>query len=627
MANDLSWRPRTGDIPTAPGVYRFLDERGRVLYVGKAKSLRNRLSNYFAPLSSLHERTQRMVSTARSVTWTVVGSEIEALQLEYLWINEFDPPFNVQFRDDKSYPYIAVTLADEAPRVIITRRKNIAGAKYFGPYPQVWAVHETLDWLRTMFPMRTCKDSDYAKAMATGKPCFGSQIGKCFGPCSQRISIAEHRAQVDRFISFMQRQDRSILKDIQTQMQQAAADQQYERAAKLRDQLVAAQRFFERSAIVLRDGVDCDFFGIAHDGLSAAVQQFIVRGGIIRGVHAWTVNTELNVELSELVENVILRAYSGTDQPAPEIVVPTRPSGASVLEELLSGEAGRKVTVHVPQRGEKAALLATAQQNAAHALVLYKNKRTADFTARSQALEDLQTALDLNEAPLRIECFDVSHLQGTNVVASMVVFEDGLPRKDQYRRFVLDNVRDDTDAIAQVLNRRFAHLDDDLEVADAAEIAETTGGKPKRFAYRPNLVLVDGGVPQVAAAERARIESGAPQIAIAGIAKRLEEVWLPNDSYPVILPRNSEALFLIQRARDEAHRFAITHQRARRKRDIGTVLREIPGLGETRSAALLTRFGSVAKLRAASTAEIASVPGIGPKMAASIVEFLQQSAK
>lgn len=625
MASELAWRPRSADIPTEPGVYRFLDERGRVLYVGKAKSLRNRLTNYFAPLSSLHERTRRMVTTARAVTWTTVGSEIEALQLEYLWINEFDPPFNVQFRDDKSYPYIAVTLADEAPRVIVTRRKNIPGARYFGPYPQVWAVHETLDWLRTLFPLRTCKDSDYTKAMASGKPCFASQIGKCHGPCSQQVSIAEHRAEVDRFLSFMQRQDRGIVKDIQRRMNEAAEAQQYEAAAKLRDQLIAAQRFFERSAIVLRDGVDCDFFGVAHDGLSAAVQQFIVRGGIIRGVHAWTVNTELNVEAAELVENVLLHAYAGGELPAAEIVVPSRPMNHAVLQELLSGVAQRKVTIHVPQRGEKAALLATAQQNAEHSLVLYKNKRTSDFTTRSQALEDLQTALELAEAPLRIECYDVSHLQGTNVVASMVVFEDGLPRKDQYRRFVLEDVRDDTDAIEQVLRRRFAHLSED-EQLDTDE-AERTGVKPKRFAYRPNLVLVDGGQPQVAAAAKARSGSLAEPIAIAGIAKRLEEIWLPEQDFPVILPRNSEALFLIQRARDEAHRFAITHQRGRRKRDISSTLANVPGLGEKRIATLLSTFGSVARLKAASVDDLANVDGIGPKMATTIADFLAKPAK
>ncbi|MFM6973863.1 MAG: excinuclease ABC subunit UvrC [Agromyces sp.] len=621
MAQDLAWRPRTSDIPTQPGVYRFLDGHGRVLYVGKAKSLRNRLSNYFAPLSSLHERTRRMVLTARDVVWTTVGSEVEALQLEFLWINEFDPPFNVQFRDDKSYPYLAVLLADEAPRVIVTRKRGIPGAKYFGPYPQVGAVYETLALLRTLYPMRTCKDSDYQRAMATGRPCFASQIHKCFGPCSQAVTVAEHREMVNRFVSFMQSQDRSLLSELQAQMKQAAEAQEYERAAKLRDQLSAAQRFFERSAIVLRDGVDSDLFGIAHDGLSAAVQQFIVRGGVIRGVRAWTVNTELDVDLAELTETVLQHAYVDGESPAPEVLVPVRPHAGAAIEEWLSEIAGRKVVVKPAQRGEKAALMATAQQNANHSLILYKNKRNADFTTRSQALEDLQQALGLEEAPLRIECVDVSHLQGTNIVASMVVFEDGLPRKDLYRRFNIAESRDDTDSISQVLSRRFAHLDDDAAIDDTTEADAPT---KRRFAYRPNLILVDGGEPQVQAAERARIAAGVEGIAIAGIAKRLEELWLPNDPFPVILPRNSEALFLIQRARDEAHRFAITHQRARRKNDIQTRLKEIPGLGDQRIAALLKQFGSVKRLSEAPVEEIAQVPGIGRAMASTISEFFAQ---
>ncbi|HLP23737.1 MAG TPA: excinuclease ABC subunit UvrC [Microbacteriaceae bacterium] len=614
MANALEWRPKTGDIPAQPGVYRFLDANGRVLYVGKAKSLRNRLTNYFAPLSSLHERTRRMVMTARDVTWTVVRSEVEALQLEFLWINEFDPPFNVQFRDDKSYPYLAVLLADEAPRVIVTRRKGIPGAKYFGPYPQVSTVYETLSLLRTLYPMRTCKDSDYRKAMQTGKPCFASQIGKCHGPCSQRVTVEEHRQMAQRFVQFMNSQDRRLLGDLQNQMVAAAAAQEYERAAKLRDQLQAATTFFERSAIVLRDGVDSDVYGIAHDGLSAAVQLFVVRGGVIRGVRGWTVNTELDVSAGELVETVLQHSYIDPDDiPAPEILVPERPDSAGALEAWLSERAGRKVIVKTAQRGEKASLMATAQHNANHALLLYKNKRISDFTTRSQALEDLQSALALREAPLRIECVDVSHLQGTNIVASLVVFEDGLPRKDQYRRYNIAQARDDTDAIAQVLSRRFARLDEGDAESESGELPAA-----KRFAYRPNLLLVDGGEPQVNAAERARIEAGSPDIAIVGIAKRLEELWLPGESFPVILPRNSEALFLIQRARDEAHRFAITHQRARRKRDVTTVLNDIPGLGPSRVSALLAEFGSVKRLRAASLEDIAGVSGIGPVLAATI---------
>lgn len=611
MANDLAYRPRTADIPQQAGVYRFLDANGRVLYVGKAKSLRNRLSNYFAPLGSLHERTRRMVTAANGVEWTVVANEIEALQLEYLWINEFDPPFNVQFRDDKSYPYIAVTLADEAPRVIVTRRKNISGARYFGPFPQVWAVHETLALLRTMFPMRTCKESDYKRAMSSGRPCFGSQIGKCHGPCSQRVSVADHRAIVDQFLAFMVGQDRSVVRELNAAMKSASAVQDYERAAILRDQIAAANAFFAQTNIVLREGVDADVFGIAHDGLSAAVQLFIVRGGIIRGVQAWTVNTELDVAGAELAESVLQHAYLELT-PAPEILLAEPPASRAALQEVFSGLAGRSVLIHVPQRGEKVSLLNTATQNATHALMLYKSKRNADFTTRSKALEDIQFALEMDEAPLRIECFDISHLSGTNIVASMVVFEDGLPRKDQYRRFNIAHATDDTDAMYQVLSRRLARL------GEVTPDENEPSSSSHRFAYPPQLILVDGGQPQVAAAARALQEADVTGIAIAGIAKRLEELWLPNSDFPAILARSSEALFLIQRVRDEAHRFAITHQRKRRGNDLKSILNEIPGLGAAKTSALLKHFGSVRRLREADTEELASVPGIGTKLARTI---------
>ena len=635
MSDALPYRPKTGDIPTEPGVYRFIDGRGRVLYVGKAKNLRARLSNYFAPLSSLHERTRRMVLSASEVSWTVVGSEVEALQLEWIWINEFDPPFNVQFKDDKSYPYLVVTLGEEAPRVFASRRRGISGARYFGPYPQVWAVYETLDLLRKLFPMRTCKDSDYRKAMQSGKPCFASQIGRCFGPCSHRVTVEDHRAVVNRFVGFMNNPDRRVLSELTEKMNAAAGAQDYEAAARYRDQLQAAASFFKKSAVVLRDGVDIDLFGVAHDELSAAVQEFKVRGGMIRGLRAWTVDKELDVSIGELVESVLQRAYGSDETPPAEVVVPALPADAPALNEWLSEIAGRRVSVKIAQRGEKAALMDTAERNAKHALLLHKNKRSTDFTARSKALEDLQIALNLESAPLRIECFDVSHLQGSNIVASMVVFEDGLPRKDLYRKFNIGEARDDTEAIHQVLSRRLAHLDDDGEaesVPSAAEAATEDGEavvvapKRKRFAYRPQLLLVDGGAPQVAAAERALVESGAEGIALAGIAKRLEEIWLPGEDYPVILPRNSEALFLIQRARDEAHRFAITAQRAKRKKDIATVLGEIPGLGPARVKALLREFGSVSRLKTASIAEIESVSGIGANLASLIHATLAESS-
>ncbi|MGR2751675.1 excinuclease ABC subunit UvrC [Agromyces arachidis] len=631
MAGTVPYRPKPREIPTAPGVYRFRDADRRVLYVGKAKNLRARLSNYFAPLRTLHERTRRMVTTASSVEWTVVGNDVEALQLEYTWIKEFDPPFNVKYRDDKSYPYLAVTLADEAPRAIVTRRRGIRGARYFGPYPKVWAVNETLDLMLKLFPIRTCKDSDYKRAMQTGKPCFAGQIGRCFGPCSGRVTIEEHRVNVERFVSFMQNQDRRIITDLTQQMREAAAAQDYETAARRRDQLQAAEQFFEKSTVVLRDHVDIDVFGIDHDELAAAVHLFIVRGGRIRGQRSWTVDTELDMELGDLVDSVVQHAYGDDIRPPAEVVVPALPDDADALADWLSERGGRKVRLRAAQRGDKAALLQTATQNARQSLLLYKTRRSADFTARSRALEDIQEALGMDDAPLRIECFDVSHLSGTNIVASMVVFEDGLPRKDEYRRFTIPDSSDDTDSIHQVLTRRLAYLADRADDGGAGDPDEdrtdaSATGRRKKFAYRPNLLVVDGGQPQVAAAERALRESGVEGIALCGIAKRLEEIWTPDSDFPVILPRNSDALFLFQRIRDEAHRFAITHQRQRRKRDISTVLSEIPGLGPARVKSLLTYFGSVSRLRAADEAAIAQVPGIGPALAASVRARLRGDA-
>lgn len=615
MAQELSYRPKTSEIPTSPGVYRFLDKTGRVLYVGKAKNLRARLTNYFGPLNSLHERTRRMVLRASDVTWTIVGSDVEALQLEFMWINEFDPPYNVQFRDDKSYPYLVITVGEEAPRMIVTRKRGISGAKYFGPYPFAWSVQQSVEILTQLFPIRTCKESDYREAMRTGRPCFASQIGKCAGPCSQRISLEDHRKQVNQLVSFLQSPDKRVLNNIRAQMLRASEQQEFELAARLRDRLVAAETFFEKSAVVLRDSADVDVFGIEHDLLAAAVQQFMIRSGRIRGVRAWTVDTELDVPMAEIVETALMHAYQKSEDLPPEIVVPESPADES-LAAMLSGMANRKVTVKKPQRGEKQAILETATLNARHALMQYKLKRSSDFTARSAALEDIQDALNMAEVPLRIECFDISHLGGTNQVASMVVFEDGLPKKASYRRFNISAARDDTDAMYQVLTRRFTHLDDDsVQLDDDAPRS--------KFAYRPQLVLVDGGLPQVNAAKRALEESGVEGIAVAGIAKRLEELWLPGKDFPVILPRNSDALFLLQRARDEAHRFAISHQRGSRKRDIRTVLGDIPGLGPNRIASLLKHFGSVTRLRQATLEELSALSGIGPALAETILQALQ----
>ncbi|TDL43253.1 excinuclease ABC subunit UvrC [Microbacterium oleivorans] len=628
MASTLPYKPKPGEIPTDPGVYRFLDADGRILYVGKAKNLRARLSNYFAPLHTLHERTRRMVTTAAKVEWTVVATDIDSLQLEYTWIQEYSPPFNVRYKDDKSYPYMAVTLGDEAPRVIVTRNRRIRGAKYFGPYPKVWAVHDTIDQLIKVFPIRTCSDSSYKKAMATGRPCFPGQIGRCGGPCSMKVTIEEHRAIVDDFIAFMSGSDKRYTKRMEARMREAAAAMDYETAASYRDKLQALDAVLNRSALVLSEDTDADLFGVAEDELSAAVQHFIVRGGRVRGVRATTIDKELDISGPELVDQILQRAYgaAGAEDIPRQVLVPTLPDDTAELEEWLQSRRGKRVTVQIAQRGQKADLMRTATLNAQQALMLHKTRRTSDYTSRTKALTDLQEALGMSEAPLRIECFDVSHLGGTGVVASMVVFEDGLPRKDQYRSFSVSETTDDTDSMYQVLMRRLAHIDRDEAEQDA--IDPTADGevdatrKRPRFAYRPQLLLVDGGQPQVAAAARALRDSGHEEIALCGIAKRLEEVWLPDDDFPVILPRSSEALYLLQRLRDEAHRFAITHQRKKRGRDITTVLAEVPGLGESRIKALLRHFGSVSKLKQASPEEIQELPGIGPRLAASIYSHL-----
>jgi len=611
MANDVDFRPKTGEIPTNPGVYRFIDENGRVLYVGKAKNLRARLSSYFAPLESLQEKTRRMVQTARDVNWTIVKTEFEALQLEFTWIKEFDPPFNVRFKDDKSYPYLAVTVGDEVPRAFITRNKGIKQARYFGPYTQAWAVRETLDTLIKVYPVRSCTSGTFQRAKRTNRPCLLADIGKCSAPCVGRVSTAEHKVITKDFVDFMNHGDEAHIESLKKRMNEASETQQYELAASLRDDVSALEAVLEKSTVVFTDNTDADLFGIADDELTAAVSLFRVRNGRIRGVRAWVVDKELERDTAELVEYLLQNVYGidstfASDVPK-EILVPLLPEDSQALGIWLAEIRGSKVDLRVPQRGDKRALAETAETNAKHALALYKLRRTADFTARTEALGEIQRYLNLTAAPLRIECFDVSHLGGTGVVASMVVFEDGLPKKDQYRKFNIEQTSDDTDSIYQVLTRRLKYL------VSAEE--ETTN----RFSYRPGLLIVDGGAPQVNAAQRALDDLGIIDIHIVGLAKRLEEIWLPNNPFPTILPRSTEALFLLQRVRDEAHRFAITAQRQKRKSSIATELMNIEGLGEKRVTALLRRFGSAKRLRAASVEEIAEVAGIGKSLAESIV--------
>lgn len=637
MAATVAWRPKAGEIPQQPGVYRFRDANSRVLYVGKAKNLRQRLSNYFAPLNTLHERTRRMVLSAASVEWTVVGNDFEALQLEFTWIKEFDPPFNVQYKDDKSYPYLAITLGDAVPRVLVTRNRSIPNARYFGPYSRAWAIRDTVDVLLKAFPMRSCSDGVFRRAQQTGRPCLLGDIGKCAAPCVGRVTPEEHKSIALDFASFMGGNDSRFVAKITQRMKDAAAVMDYEAAARYRDQIGAMETALAKNAVVLGEDVDADLFGIAHDELAAAVQQFIVRGGRIRGVRSWVVDKELDLELPELVDSVVQNAYNDpTVTPPREVLVPALPEDTAALE-LWLGElrgAGSRVRLGVAQRGEKASLAQTVMQNAQNALILYKTRRSGDFVARSQALTDIQEALGMTDAPLRMECYDVSHLSGTNIVASMVVFEDGLPRKDQYRRFSIPESTDDTDSLYRVLTRRLAYLKPDAAVTElpaepgsdadpTAAPEEPENGRRQKFAYPPQLLIVDGGQPQVAAARRALEESGVTGIQLVGIAKRLEELWLPDSDFPVILPRNSDALFMIQRIRDEAHRFAISFQRTRRKRDITSVLAEIPGLGPSRVRELLKHFGSVSRLKSADAAAITEVRGIGPTLAETIVERLR----
>ena len=610
-----SFRPAQGEIPTSPGVYRFSDRHGRVLYIGKAKNLRARLSNYFQPLHSLMPRTRRMLALAAKVDWTVVATDTESLVLEHTWITEYKPPFNVQFKDDKSYPYLAVTLREEAPRLIITRNERIRGARYFGPYPKVWALRETVSLLQRAFPIRTCNDADYKRAMASGRPCLAGQIGRCSGPCSHRTTIEEHRERVNELVSFLAGGDTRHLRALQRAMRDAAAEQRYEDAARLRDQVQAVEHVMEKNAVVLGLDVNLDVFGLRADELAAAAHQFIIRGGRIRGERSWIVDVELDDSPGTLLEQVVQSAYDGEREPPPQVLVPLLPEGAAALEEALSAQRPRKgrVRLRVPERGDKAQLMERAVLNAGEHLIRHKLKRAADLTARTDALAELQRALGMSEPPLRIECIDVSHLQGTGVVASLVVFEDGLPAKGAYRKYRIEQTRDDTDSIYQVVSRRAAQL----------TLARESGEPPSGiYRDRPQLLVVDGGEPQVRAAARALAEAGITDVALCGVAKRLEEIWLPDDPFPVILPRTSEALFLVQRIRDEAHRFAIAFQRQRRSTSIASRLSEIPGLGPKRVQGLLRHFGSVARLRAASLDELASAPGVGPKLAEQILGHL-----
>jgi excinuclease ABC subunit C len=641
VPDPATYRPATGTIPVEPGVYKFRDEHARVIYVGKAKSLRQRLNSYFADLSAQHPRTRQMVTTAAAVEWTVVRTEVEALQLEYTWIKEFDPRFNVKYRDDKSYPSLAVTLYEQFPRLQVMRGPKRKGVRYFGPYSHAWAIRETLDLLLRVFPARTCSAGVFKRAQQIGRPCLLGYIGKCSAPCVGRVTPEEHRQIVEDFCDFMAGRTDTMIKRLERRMAAASDNLEFELAARLRDDIEALRRAMEKQAVVFGDGTDADVVAFAEDELEAAVQVFHVRGGRIRGQRGWVVDRLDDTGTGELVEQFVTQFYGGETEAIPrEVLVPALPDDPDALTEWLSERRGGRVRIRVPHRGDKRALADTVARNAAQSLMQHKLKRASDLTARSRALGELQDALALPTAPLRIECFDISHVQGTNVVASMVVFEDGLPRKGEYRRFAMRDIGEgtgDVTWIAEVIRRRFArYIEDQVEHgADADTTADPTDdperrrgidpvtGKPKRFAYPPNLVVVDGGAPQVAAAAAALDELGIDDVALAGLAKRLEEVWLPGETYPAILPRTSEGLYLLQRVRDEAHRFAITYHRQKRSRAMtASALDGVAGLGQTRRTALLKHFGSLKRLRAATAEQIAQVPGIGPATARSVAAAL-----
>ncbi|MFE5285727.1 excinuclease ABC subunit UvrC [Nocardia sp. NPDC056611] len=664
MADPATYRPAPGTIPVEPGVYKFRDKFGQVIYVGKAKSLRQRLNSYFADVAGLHPRTRQMVTTAAGVEWTVVSTEVEALQLEYNWIKEFDPRFNVRYRDDKSYPVLAVSLNEEYPRVFVYRGARKKGVRYFGPYAHAWAIRETLDLLLRVFPVRTCSAGVFKRHSQIGRPCLLGYIDKCSAPCIGRVSAAEHRDIVDDFCDFLSGKTDRLVKQLERRMHEAADELDFENAARLRDDVQALKRALEKQAVVLGTGTDADVIDFAVDELEAAVQIFHVRDGRVRGQRGWVVDKSGDAidaaaaggELPALVEQFLTQFYgeqtavaaqSGDEQPGAvvprEVLVPALPNDHEQVQQWLSGLRGSAVQLRVPQRGDKKALAETVQRNAREALAQHKLKRAGDLTARSAALQELQDTLDLDSAPLRIECVDISHVQGTDVVASLVVFEDGLARKSEYRHYTIKEAAgegrsDDVGSIAEVTRRRFGKLRRELDAAEAAELesdSEATEpglpgidpktGKPRRFSYPPNLYVVDGGAPQVNAAAEVLDELGITDVAVIGLAKRLEEVWVPNEPDPVIMPRTSEALYLLQRVRDEAHRFAITFHRSKRSRRMtASALDSVPGLGSTRKTALVTHFGSVAKLKEATVEQITEVPGIGVATARAVLDALRQ---
>jgi excinuclease ABC subunit C len=620
MADPASYRPP--EIPEDPGVYRFYNDKEKVIYVGKAKNLKNRLSSYFG--SNLAQKTYRMVHEAVRVDWTIVKTELEALALEFSWIKQYHPTYNVQFKDDKSYPYLAISIEDEYPRIFITRKEKRPGLKYFGPYTNAWALRNTYEVLLKVFPVRSCSAGNFQRAQKTKRQCLLGDIGKCAAPCVGWVTPEEHHQIAVKLNEFMESGMEDLLPTMRSEMELAASREEFERAARLRDQIESFEKAQRSTQGNLSDDLDGDFIAIREEGFHAAGSIFVVRRGSIKGSRSWIVDQERTLEGEDQWASLLFSIYGdGATDISSTIHLNQEPADIDSLTAWLTSIAGHKVVIKVPQRGEKVELLDTVERNAHYALIQFLSKRANDAAVSGKALIELEEVLELPRTPLRIECFDISNISGTTVVASMVVFEDGIAKKSEYRRFIIDTTEatDDTRAMHQVITRRLKRFLADRDV-DQSEVKES-GGRLGKFSYPPQLIVVDGGAPQVAAAARALQELGITDIALCGLAKRLEEVWLPHNHDPLILPRTSEGMYLLQRIRDEAHRFAITFHRSRRSKVmLESVLDEIEQLGHIRRAALLDRFGSVSAIRKASLVEIAATPGIGEKIASIIWNHL-----
>jgi excinuclease ABC subunit C len=625
MADPQSYRP--SNIPEHPGVYRFFNKSDKVIYVGKAKNLKNRLSNYFQ--ANLATKTNRMVHEAVRVDWTIVSTELEALALEFSWIKQYQPKYNVQFKDDKSYPYLAISLNDEYPMIFITRKDKRPGLKYFGPYTNAWALRNTFEVLLKVFPVRSCSSSNFSRAQRSKRQCLLGDIGKCAAPCVGWISKEDHQSLALKLNDFMEAGMENLLPTLHEEMQLASTNEEFERAARLRDQIESFEKAQKSTQGNFSDDLDGDFIALYQDGFHSAGSIFSMQRGSIKGSRSWIVDQEMALEGQDVFTSLLYSIYGNGSISIPRnIYLNAQPENLADLEQWLSGISGSKVEIKVPQRGDKVELLDTVKRNAQYSLIQYVSKRATDAAVSGKALTEIEEMLALKRTPLRIECFDISNISGTSVVASMVVFEDGMPKKSEYRRFIIDTTEgwDDTRAMHQVITRRLKRMLDDRSV-DLAEVSET-GGRISKFAYPPALIVVDGGKPQVSAAQRALGELGITDIALCGLAKRLEEVWLPDNADPLIFPRNSEGLYLLQRIRDEAHRFAITFHRSRRSKVmLESLLDEIPGLGSARRTALLDRFGSVTAIRKAAVSELATTPGIGEKLAETIAQSLAQIGK